>query len=90
MRLLNSLDYSAWRDHPKALIGYSDITALHAAIGPRADLVTYHGPTARAELTEFSSASLSAAVGERSGAIADGERRRRPASGSATGSSCGR
>jgi len=56
MRLLNSLDYVAWRDKPKALIGYSDITALHAAVGPRADLVTYHGPTARTELT-FSSAS---------------------------------
>ena len=77
MRLLNSLDYSAWRDHPKVLIGYSDITALHAAIGPRADLVTYHGPTARAELTDFSRASLAAAVGERNGALSltasDGE-----------------
>ena len=69
MRLLNALDYTAWRDYPKTLIGYSDITALHAAIGPRADLVTYHGPTARSELTEFSKASLVAAVGERHGAI---------------------
>ena len=69
MRLLNSLDYSAWRDHPKVLIGYSDITALHAAIGPRADLVTYHGPTARAELTEFSRASLAPRSSERSGAF---------------------
>lgn len=66
-RLLNSLDYAAWRDHPKTLIGYSDITALHAAIGPRADLVTYHGPTARTQLTEFSAGSLAAAVGERNG-----------------------
>jgi muramoyltetrapeptide carboxypeptidase len=64
MRLLNGLDYTAWRDHPKTLIGYSDITALHAAIGPRADLVTFHGQTARAELTEFTRASLIAAVGE--------------------------
>ena len=69
MRLLNSLDYSAWRDHPKTLIGYSDITALHAAIGPRADLVTYHGPTARTQLTDFSVASLAAVVGERKGPI---------------------
>jgi muramoyltetrapeptide carboxypeptidase len=69
MRLLNALDYTAWREHPKALIGYSDITALHAAIGPRADLVTYHGPTARSELTEFSKASLAAAVGESRGPI---------------------
>lgn len=62
MRLLNGLDYSAWRDHPRALIGYSDITALHAAIGPRAELVTFHGPTARAVLTDFTRASLCAAV----------------------------
>jgi len=64
MRLLNGLDYAAWRDHPKTLIGYSDVTALHAAIGPRADLVTFHGQTARAELTEFTRASLVAAVTE--------------------------
>ena len=63
MRLLNGLDYTTWRDRPRALIGYSDITALHSAIGPRAELVTFHGPTARAQLTEFSRASLLAAVG---------------------------
>ena len=82
MRLLNALDYTAWRDYPKTLIGYSDITALHAAIGPRADLVTYHGPTARSELTEFSKASLAAAVGERRGAISlkSGVASRTPAS----------
>jgi muramoyltetrapeptide carboxypeptidase len=69
MRLLNGLDYTAWRDRPRALIGYSDITALHSAIGPRAELVTFHGPTARAHLTEFSRASLLAAVGG-NGAVA--------------------
>jgi muramoyltetrapeptide carboxypeptidase len=62
MRLLHELDYDAWRRHPKTLIGYSDITALHAAIGGRADLITIHGPTARAELTPFSRASLQAAL----------------------------
>jgi muramoyltetrapeptide carboxypeptidase len=70
MRLLNSLDYTAWRDRPRALIGYSDITALHAAIGPRAGLVTFHGPTARSELTDFTRASLRAAVtGDGAGAL---------------------
>lgn len=68
MRLLTDLDYAAWRDHPKTLIGYSDITALHAAIGVNANLVTFHGPTARAELTEFTKASLLAAVGGDAGA----------------------
>lgn len=62
MRLLHRLDYDAWRQKPKTLIGYSDITALHSAIGPRADLVTFHGPTARGQLTELSEASLRAAL----------------------------
>lgn len=62
MRLLEGVDYEAWSRSPKPLIGYSDITALHAAIGGRADLVTFHGPTARASLTEFSRASLDCAL----------------------------
>ena len=62
MRLLEGVDYEAWSRSPKPLIGYSDITALHAAIGARADLVTFHGPTARASLSEFSRASLDCAL----------------------------
>ena len=53
MRLLDGLDIEAWRVRQKALIGYSDITALHAALVAGAGLVTYHGPTARATLTDF-------------------------------------
>jgi muramoyltetrapeptide carboxypeptidase len=62
MRLLDALDFEAWRVRPKALVGYSDITALHSAIGARADLVTFHAPTARSALTPFSFASLSRAL----------------------------
>lgn len=62
MRLLNGIDYDVWRWKPKALIGYSDVTALHSAIGARADLVTYHGPTARAVLTDLTRRSFVAAV----------------------------
>lgn len=58
MRLLDGLDFDAWRTHPKALIGYSDVTALHAALTKQAGLVTYHGPTARAALTELTRESL--------------------------------
>lgn len=58
MRLLPLVDYDAWRRHPKTLIGYSDITALHAAIGGRAELVTFHGPTAREPDSPLSSDSL--------------------------------
>lgn len=44
MRMLDKLDYEEMRKHPKMLIGMSDITALHQAIGKKADLVTYLGP----------------------------------------------
>jgi muramoyltetrapeptide carboxypeptidase len=62
MRLLPHLDYDALRRRPKPIIGYSDITALHAAIGRRVGLVTFHGPTAREALTPFSRESLVRAV----------------------------
>jgi muramoyltetrapeptide carboxypeptidase len=62
MRLLGGLDYAAWRRRPKALIGYSDITALHAAIGPRAELVTFHAPTAREEMIASTADSFARAV----------------------------
>ena len=62
MRLLPALDYEALARRPKAIIGYSDITAIHAAITVRSGVVGYHGPTARAALTEFSRASLVRAV----------------------------
>ena len=32
MRLLTGIDYAGLRDNPRPLIGFSDITALHAAI----------------------------------------------------------
>jgi muramoyltetrapeptide carboxypeptidase len=64
-RLLDGIDYQAFARRPRALIGYSDITALHAAIGQRANLVTFHGPTARAELTPFTRDSFCAAMSSR-------------------------
>jgi muramoyltetrapeptide carboxypeptidase len=57
MRLLPALDAERLRRRPRVLLGYSDITALHAA-WQRAGIVSYHGPTARAELTPFSRDSL--------------------------------
>ena len=62
LRLLEHVDYASLRRRPKAFIGYSDITALHAAFGTRCDSVTYHGPTARAALTPFSRDSLERAL----------------------------
>src|SRR5688572_15669602 len=43
-RIVDRLDYDAIASRPKAFIGYSDITALHLAIGQRANLVTFYGP----------------------------------------------
>jgi muramoyltetrapeptide carboxypeptidase len=62
MRLLDGIDYAAMRRRPKPLIGYSDVTVLHAAIGSRCETVTFHGPTARTALTPFSRASLERAL----------------------------
>jgi muramoyltetrapeptide carboxypeptidase len=62
MRLLDVVDYAALRQRPKAVVGYSDVTALHCALAVECGLVSYHGPTARAELTPFSRASLARAV----------------------------
>lgn len=43
-RILDLLDYEVIRQHPKLVIGFSDITALHAALNKRAGLITYHSP----------------------------------------------
>lgn len=62
MRLLGRLNVDALRRRPKTIIGYSDITALHCALGLHANVVTFHGPTARSLLTDFSRHSLVRAV----------------------------
>jgi muramoyltetrapeptide carboxypeptidase len=62
MRILESIDYAAAARRPKPIIGYSDITALHSAFALRSGIVTYHGPTARAELSSFSRRSLACAL----------------------------
>ncbi|MEK7765326.1 MAG: S66 peptidase family protein [bacterium] len=43
-QLLEYLDYGLIRRHPKALLGYSDITALQAGIFARTGLVGFSGP----------------------------------------------
>ena len=43
-RLLPLLDYAMIRRNPKALLGFSDITALHNALLSQAGLVSFHGP----------------------------------------------
>ncbi|MGI9862092.1 LD-carboxypeptidase [Moorella naiadis] len=50
LRLLADLDYELIAAHPKILVGYSDITALHLAINKKTGLVTFHGPMIYPEL----------------------------------------
>jgi muramoyltetrapeptide carboxypeptidase len=55
-RLLDRVDYRAMARQPKALIGFSDITALLNAVSCAAGVVTFHGPVARASMPPFSRA----------------------------------
>lgn len=43
-RILDMLDYEVIRQNPKLFIGFSDITALHAAFNKLGGFVTYHTP----------------------------------------------
>jgi len=45
MRIFDRLDFEKIRAHPKIVIGFSDITALHLALNRQAGLVTFHTPT---------------------------------------------
>ena len=47
LRLLDKIDYGLIREHPKIIVGYSDITALLMAITKKTGLVTFHGPMVR-------------------------------------------
>lgn len=63
-RLLPAIDYDLIRNNPKALIGYSDVTALLNAIYHKTGLVGFHGPVGASELTEYTEAQFRAVVME--------------------------
>lgn len=44
LRILDRIDYDAARAHPKLVIGYSDVTALHLGLFAEAGLVGVSGP----------------------------------------------
>ncbi|MEO7218592.1 MAG: LD-carboxypeptidase, partial [Gemmatimonadaceae bacterium] len=62
MRIVESLDYAAARRHPKPIMGYSDISVLHAAFGRVCEIVSYHCPNARTPLTPFARDSFERAL----------------------------
>lgn len=43
-QILDKIDYRLIKQHPKILMGYSDITSLLLAIQAKTGLVTFHGP----------------------------------------------
>jgi muramoyltetrapeptide carboxypeptidase len=45
-RILPYIDYQAIKQHPKIIMGFSDITSLLLAIHAKTGLVTFHGPLA--------------------------------------------
>jgi muramoyltetrapeptide carboxypeptidase len=53
-RILHQVDFAALARRPKALVGYSDITALLIGAVVRAGVVAFHGPVARAAMPAFS------------------------------------
>jgi muramoyltetrapeptide carboxypeptidase len=57
-RLLPLLDWDAIRAHPKLLVGFSDVTALHLAFAARAGFPSIHGPNAANSWAKISWESL--------------------------------
>lgn len=52
-RLLRDLDYDMIARNPKIIMGYSDITAILNAIHLRTGLLTFHGPIAGDNFSEY-------------------------------------
>ncbi|MCU0543761.1 MAG: LD-carboxypeptidase [Oscillatoriaceae cyanobacterium Prado104] len=52
-RILPLLDYSAIRNNPKIMMGFSDITALLLAIHAKTNMVTFHGPLGVSSWSQF-------------------------------------
>ncbi|OZC02793.1 S66 peptidase family protein [Rubricoccus marinus] len=61
-RMLPFVDWTALRENPKAVIGYSDLTSLLMAAYARSGVVGFHGPVATSTFSPFTLASLRALV----------------------------
>jgi muramoyltetrapeptide carboxypeptidase len=53
-RILDGVDFPALARRPKAVIGFSDVTALLAGVTRSAGLVGFHAPNARTSMPRFS------------------------------------
>jgi muramoyltetrapeptide carboxypeptidase len=63
-RLLDKLDFSLIKKHPKVFVGYSDITALHVAIHQQTGLITFHGPVGTSDFTDYTVRHIKSAIFE--------------------------
>jgi muramoyltetrapeptide carboxypeptidase len=63
MRILDRIDWPALQRRPRALIGFSDNTALHLAL-QRLGVVSFHGPHPAADYPPFAEQALRAVVTE--------------------------
>ncbi len=61
-RIVERIDWDAVARHPKAFIGYSDITVLHLALHGRCRMATFHGPMPASGISEPCRSSLLNAV----------------------------
>lgn len=52
-RILDFIEFDLIRNHPKILVGFSDITSLLLAIYAKTGLITFHGPVAKSIWTRF-------------------------------------
>ena len=60
--LLPHIDYGLVRTNAKIFVGFSDITALHLALNRIAGLVTFHGPVASSEFTDYNVSQMMAVL----------------------------
>jgi muramoyltetrapeptide carboxypeptidase len=60
--ILPELQYAKMAKNPKAIIGYSDITALHLALLAKANMISFHAPVASSSFLPFTVACLQAVL----------------------------
>ncbi|MEO8218815.1 MAG: LD-carboxypeptidase [Acidobacteriota bacterium] len=44
MRILDRIDYAAFSNNPRPLVGFSDVTALNQALAVKTGVASFHGP----------------------------------------------
>lgn len=71
-RILPAIDYDALARRPRVIIGYSDITALLNAVYQRTGLITFHGPIAAQNFSEYTYSEYEKVLIDRCGPCALG------------------